>query len=297
MKTNIIVMLALVALFSACSKSKIESPDFNVTTQTLNYKVGDTVKFELSGYADYIYFFSGEPGKEFAKKNLYENDKNGVAKLKFTSTVSGGSTTANNLSVLVSNDFNGLYDTVNVKKATWQDITSVAALAGAANIDLTPYTAEGKPIYLAYKYLEDSPDTKNQRTWTISALSVNTTHADGEVYTNAASVTDGLFKSVEFKGDSATWTVNLTTLTHKGLAAGYPGDNDWLISTAFNLRSAIGDAAGVTTIKNLTTGFVPTEQTQIYTKAGTYQATIVARNANIDGSKEKIFDFTITVTP
>lgn len=298
MKTQILTVIAFVALISACSKTKIDAPDLNVTVKTLNYKVGDTVIFNLSGQADYIYFFSGEAGKEFAKKDLYENEKNGTAQLKFNTSVSGGTSTANNLSVLVSSDFNGTYDTTNVKKATWQDITSLSALGSAATIDLTSYAVEGKPVYLAYKYLSDNPDTKAQRNWTVSSFSVKTTHADGEVYTNASSTTEAGFRNVEFKGDSAKWTINFTSLFHKGLAAGFPGDNDWIVSGAFNLRSAIGDATGVVTVKNLTTGFVPAQTPpQVYTKAGTYKATVVARNANIEGSKQKVYEFTITVSP
>ncbi len=297
MKTKMIMILALIVLFSACSRLKIETPEFKVTTQKLNYKIGDSVRFQLSGNVDYIYFFSGEQGSEFAKKDLFENDKNGVGQLKFNTSATGVTTTANNLSVLISNDFNGTYDTTNVKNATWQDVTSLANLGSAATIDLTTYAVDGKPLYVAYKYLGDSPNTKNQKSWSVSSFSLRTTHADGEVYSNAASSAEGNFRNVEFKGDSATWTINLTSFFHRGLSAGLPGDNDWLISKGFNLRSALGDASGVTTVKNLTTGFVPSSQIKIYTKPGTYKATFIARNANIKGVKEKVVEFIITVSP
>lgn len=296
-------MLGTIAMLSACNKSYLEDPDFTVNTNNLIYKVGDSVKFMLKGDASYISFFSGELGKEYTKKEVYTNDKNGNAILSFNSNVQFGTTTINNLSVLVSNNFNGTYDTTNVKNATWTDITNQASLGTSATnvasgaISLTPYQAEGKPIYIAFKYLANSAATLKQRQWTVGAFNLLTTHADGEVYPNATSFTDGVFKNVEFNGDSARWVINTTSVVHTGLNAGYPADNDWVISKGFDLRAAVGDAAGVAIVKNITTGFVPRSYSYIYKTPGTYKATFIARNASIKGAKDKIIEINITITP
>src|SRR5205823_8898601 len=71
---------------------------------------------------------------------------------------------------------------------------------------------------------------------------------------------------------SATWVAG-TTLTHVGLNANYPVDDDWAISKAFDLNKANSDASGVIVIKNFAlTGAVPSQFTWKYATAGTYRS-------------------------
>lgn len=303
MKKIIYSLLCLGILTTSCNDIEIKTPTLEASLEKLNYKVGETVTFNFTGETDYAYFFSGELGKEYSKRKIFENDVNGNSELSFNSNVTLGTTGVNNknVSILVSNDFNGLYDKESVLKATWVNITDKVALGVSTTnvvsgiVDLVPYQAADKPLYIAYRYLATETATKKQDTWTVGLFSFKTKHADGEVYTNAASFTDGVFTNVDFGGDAATWTLNSSTITHIGMAAGSDNDDDWAISKGINMKTAIGDATGVETIRTLNTGFTPTSYSYVYTTAGTYTATIAAVNATSDGSKEKITNFVIVV--
>ncbi|WP_163400088.1 DUF5017 domain-containing protein [Flavobacterium fluviatile] len=288
-------------LVASCSDIEVDTPSFEANLEVLNYKAGDTVTFSFKGSTDYAYFFSGELGKEYSKRAIFENDVNGNAEFSFNSNVTPGDAGVNNLRVLVSNNFNSLYDKTNVEKATWVDITDKVKLGTSTNnvvsgvVDLTPYQADDKPLFIAYRYLGQNNTTLKQQAWTVGLFSFKTKHPDGEVYVNAASFYDAAFTSVDLNGGQASWTVNSSTLTHVGLAAGSEDDDDWAISKAINLKSAVGDATGVVTLRTLNTGFTPTSFSYVYEQPGTYKATIVAVNATSEGSREKIKEFLIEV--
>ncbi|MCG9793084.1 DUF5017 domain-containing protein [Flavobacterium algicola] len=302
MKKIIYTIMILGIIVTSCSDIDVETPDFQASLGSLNYKVGDTVKFSITGKSDYAYFFSGELGKEYSKRSIYENEVNGEAEFSFNSNVTQGAAGVSNLSILVSNDFNSLYDKVNVEKATWIDITNKVALGTSTTnvvsgvVDLTSYQSPGKPLFIAYRYLGQNTATLKQQTWTVGLFSFKTKHADGEVYVNAASYYDASFTAVDLNGGDVNWSIGSSALTHVGVAAGNEDDNDWAISKAINLKIATGDAEGVETIRTLNTGFTPTEYSYVYNKAGTYKATMVAANATSEGRKEKISEFAIVVT-
>jgi hypothetical protein len=301
MKKIIYTVLMLAMIATSCSDIEVDTPSFEAKLDVLNYKVGDPVRFSFSGKADYVYFFSGELGKEYSKRSVYENDVNGNGEFSFNSNVSGGTSTIKNIRVLVSNDFNSIYDRENVQKATWIDITDKVVLGTTTTnvssgiIDLTPYQAADKPLFIAYRYLGQDTQNFSQRTWTIGAFSVKTKHADGEVYVNAASFSAGVFANVSFDENTTNWTLNSSTITHVGLAAGNDDDDDWAISKAIDLKTAVGDATGVVTLRTLNTGFTPTSYEYVYTTPGTYKATVAAVNATSEGSKEKVKEFVIVV--
>ncbi|WP_220762380.1 DUF5017 domain-containing protein [Flavobacterium sp. UMI-01] len=301
MKKIIFTIMMLGIIATSCSDIEVETPSFEARLDKLNYKAGDTVRFSFSGKTDYLYFFSGELGKEYSKRSIFENDVNGNAEFSFNSNVSGGTVGVNNIRVLVSNDFNSVYDKTNVQNATWVDITDKVVLGTTTTnvasgvVDLSPYQAEGKPLFIAYRYVGSNTQTTAQRTWTIGAFSFKTKHADGEVYVNATSVSNATFTNVTFDENATQWTVNSASLTHVGLAAGNLDDDDWVISSAINLKTAIGDATGVVTLRTLNTGFTPSSFEYVYQTPGTYKATVAAVNATSQGRKDKVTEFTIVV--
>jgi hypothetical protein len=297
-------------LITACNKMQVDAPGLQITPQSTTLKAGDTAVFNFTGYADYISFYSGEPGRNYDKKDSFT--KAGAnPEFQFSSAVSApgtGITTGNNLSILVSTDFNGVYDTTNVRKATWTDITSRATLATTTTtvaspvINLNDLKVEGKQMYVAYKYITSNPTLK-QRQWTISNFIFRSRFPDGSVYTHATSNSDAVFTPVNLAGDSATWSAG-TTLVHTGLNANYPVDEDWAISKAFDLSKATSldatkgssDALGVVTVKNLgLTGTVPANFKWKYATAGNYKAVFVIRNATSSDMKQVVQTFNITV--
>ncbi len=63
------------------------------------------------------------------------------------------------MTVLVSNDFNGVYDTTSVKAATWTDVTSRVTLSTGADqtqsgtVDLSEFANNNKAATLAFRYV------------------------------------------------------------------------------------------------------------------------------------------------
>jgi hypothetical protein len=312
MKKILIAILGVSMLITACEKMQVDVPDLQITPQNTTLKAGDTVGFNFSGYADYISFYSGETGRNYDKKDSFT--KAGAnPEFQFTSAVSApgtGITTGNNLSILVSTDFNGIYDATNVKQAAWTDITGRATLATTTTsvnspvVNLNDLKVEGKPLYVAYRYITSNATLK-QRQWTISNFVFRTKFPDGIQYNHATSNADAIFTSVSVAGDSSTWVAG-TTLVHTGLNANYPVDEDWAITKPFDLSKAnsldptkgSSDALGVVTVKNLAlTGVVPSQFKWRYATVGTYKAVFITRNATVEASKENKKEFTITVTP
>ncbi len=85
-----------------CGKLEVElSPELEVRTESAEYKVGEEVTFHLTGEADNIIFYSGEPSNDYEYRNgrTFRPEVPG-ASLVFTSAVTAGSQ-ANQLYVLV----------------------------------------------------------------------------------------------------------------------------------------------------------------------------------------------------
>src|SRR5688572_10251951 len=101
---NIIYSLISIDLFASRAKEKVEAPDFEVSTASLTYKAGDSVKFKISGNPDNLMFYSGEQGHkyELRQRDSAEND----LQIEFKSLVQFG-VIYQNLQLMVSNDFNG----------------------------------------------------------------------------------------------------------------------------------------------------------------------------------------------
>lgn len=311
MKNILFALLGMSMLTTACRKLDVVAPSLQISLENPTLKAGDTALFNLSGNADYISFYSGEPGRNFDLKDSFTR-ADGNPELQFSSAVSAagtGITTGNNLSVLISTDFNGQYDAASVAAATWTNITSRTTLAtstatvASSVVNLNDLKVADKPMYVAFRYVSATPALR-QRQWTISAFQFRTKFPDNTQYTHAANNGDAVFTPVNVAGDSANWVAG-GTLTHVGLNANFPADEDWAISKAFNLNKAssldatrgASNALGVVSVKNLATGAVPDQVKWRYSTAGTYDAVFVIRNATIADTKEVIKRFSITVNP
>lgn len=174
---------AVLLLATSCSKEigVSKSPDFEVTTEATTYKVGEEITFSFSGTADYVTFYSGTlfNNYDFREGRIIDVKGKG-ALLSFNSSVQQGAQT-NQLSILASTNFSGDYsDLSKVKAATWKDITSGFLLGTDATFrasteqDISDVIEEGKPLYIAFKYVT-RPQATNQlaRNWFIQAFTIN----------------------------------------------------------------------------------------------------------------------------
>lgn len=98
--------------------------------------------------------------------------------LYFSTAVQYGSQ-ENQLSVLVSTDFDGVYEMENIKAATWTDITNEYALATGTSatywgpMELSYLFVKDKPVYIAFRYITLPQDENgNQRTWRVRHLTL-----------------------------------------------------------------------------------------------------------------------------
>lgn len=313
MKKIITGSVLFVALLS-CSKNKIKAPaDFTVTTGQSSYSVRDTVVFNFTGNPDYIIFYSGEVHSkyQYASVSRMAADSN-LLNFSTTTTAPGAATQpvgVNNVSLLYSTNFSGIYDSANIRKASWTDISSrgkfatTTATVASGNIhieDLKP-ASDSTPLYFAFKYVSDTAKTNYlSRQWVLNAVGLKSYFKD-TVYALAANFTSGGFYAVNVLNNINTWaytnTSSITTsLSFKAPALASLPDEDWVISRAFNLSLYPSDLG--TQIKNLSdTRLSSYKMTRPFRTAGTYTITFVGMNRDSEHAEQVIKQLTLTITP
>lgn len=332
MKLRYYNLLAGLLLMASCEKElpNVDTPSFDVSTESTSYKAGTVVKFKITGTAGIVSFYSGEPLKDYAfRAGRVVEAGNAGARLSFMSAVTGGTqgtlsaTVPPQLKVMASTNFSGNYDMTSIQAATWSDITSrfryaINNTAVTSNptppggpVDISDLLVADKPIYIAYKYVT-LPQGVNgtARTWSITSFTL-TSNKDISVAGPAINpaITNYLgagFRLVDQNPVTAPARSSLTTTTISLLGNLYDAVNDagndplsenWAISRPiFTNTIDLGPDKAVA-IKDQAKAIALTEHTHTYTQPGTYKATFVALNANLHDSKEIVKEITITITP
>ncbi|NGM62149.1 DUF5017 domain-containing protein [Sphingobacterium sp. SGG-5] len=184
----------LIVLYS-CERREVLPVDFGVTVENDTYEVGDTVRFHLTGVADYINFYSGERDNDYAY--AYTNRINKVAdiSLSFTSEYYNGSQTSDLLRLYYSKDFSDTYSVEGIDEANWVDITDRCVFPEGisngnnplgfaetkANI-LDLFEEDDVQLHFAISYHARGPHTTyGQRTNArVSNFNINYTNDEGE---------------------------------------------------------------------------------------------------------------------
>lgn len=304
-----IFILSLTGLFlAACSEKGIQAPnDFGVAVTKEKYNLSDSVQFKISGVPDNITFYSGEPGNEYDKRDLFSSDS-GTLTLQFSSQTRAGATLPRNIAVLISTDFNGEYTEEAVKAAKWTDITSRAVLPAntasnadvvSGDINLDDLKVKGKPMYLAYRYVSENAAATAQRYWNMGRMFlINKVPGNGD-FEITSTIEKGLFQVVEFQGADNKWTINTGTATshrliHTANAINTQPDDDWVISRGFQVFQTLGHKKNAVNVKSISGG-TPETFSWLYSAPGRYKATFIALNANRDIQKEVIKEVWVTV--
>jgi len=222
MKFKYYNMLAGVLLMASCDKEIVtEAPAFDVKTETITYKVGQEIKFDIKGGdAHVISFYSGEVLHDYALKEGRVIDVKGAgATMAFQSSVQVG-TQANQLTVLASTDFSGDYSTLaKVKAATWKDITSrfklgtSTAFLASGTIDISDLMLAGKPIYFAFKYVT-KPQVANglARQWFIQTFAITSiAKLDNTIALNLTDQASAGFRIVDENKENAPVRSSITS--------------------------------------------------------------------------------------
>ncbi|WP_162141673.1 DUF5017 domain-containing protein [Pedobacter heparinus] len=295
-------MLISVFLFS-CEKYQIDDPALEVTADKTTVKAGESVTFKFEGSPQMLSFYSGEFLKDYnyvtnsrALKNCY---------LSFSSATVAAIRQLNQLSVLVSADFDGKYAIDNIKAATWVDITRRFTLAASTTVtpstevDIMDLAVTGKPLYLAFRYIT-RPQTEflAANDWNITAVLLKSKFDDAEV--TLMDYGSGSNFSVFSYGNKQAGRslVNTTTIQFKGNATAEIKEEyteDWGISRAIYINPNDLGKDKATALK-LFREAKKESYTYTYSKAGTYTATFVAETNNVYGNKKVVKQIEITVT-
>lgn len=288
---RILMGLATIALIASCNKDLPYEPlNFNVTTSSSTYKVGDTVHFNFTGNPDIISFYSGEEGNNYEYRERTSAD--GKPQLQFTSYAQYG-TQVNTLQLFVSNDFTANYNADGISKATWNDLTSQATLStGADNtpsgiIDLSEILAQKKPVFIAFKYTGETGGT--QKTWTLKNLTLNLLKPNNSTLPITDLATAG-WKQVSILNPAAVWSISSSQLRIAGGNGTADDNEDWLISKLLYLNQVLPDVS--IPVKNVTEN--TDSYDYIFSEPGNYKVVFLAANAN--GDKQESTTQTIDLT-
>ena len=334
MKFKYLIIATFLFAVVACNKDvNVKSIDFDASSAKTNgvaatsFKTTDTVQYKFNGNPDIITFFSGEAGKNYEFRNRVS--VSGIPQLQFTSLRANG-TQANSLAVLVSSDFKGVVtntsfgvvtrDTAstnaNIAAATWSDITTRSTLsAGAATpsgiVDLSDFLKEGKPIYIAFKYVATSGTVQNK--WTITGLTVNNVLPDATSYTIAnLNAPTTAYTNYGNSTYAPGWAVSYDPLKNNNKYAWVFTDKTSLVITgattvlASNASAEAYAIMGPIDLSRVTPDFgvgiktiiakLP-NYTYMYNTAGTYKSVFVASNSTDGGTNSVVKEVPITITP
>lgn len=306
MKKTPLYIFALLISSLACDKIDYqELGSFDVALNSPTVQVGEEVVFALSGEPDNIAFYSGELGKEYSLRDQ-QYAEGAIPEMQFATNVNFGSPSVSNLSILLSTDFSGKYDADGVRKATWEDITEQARLAsGSSNtnsgwIGLHPFKTEGKPIYVAFRYLTQPHGSAfSQREWQMNGFQFRARFPNGKQYDHASSNADAGFGNVSLKGDSVVWTGGATQLRHRpsDIAEHFPEVDNWAISRAFNINQVSPDRLGAVNVKGILMN-TPHEFRYRFDSPGIYEVVFEATSFKYDGvTKVVTKKFNIEIKP
>lgn len=286
--SSLLVMIAM----TACSDSA-PNAELNVVTSG-SFKAGEPVVFSITGNADNIVFYSGETGHEYELRDRLYADNDLL--VEFVSYTDQSSDIHPNFNVLISSDFNGIYDAEHVTNASWIDVTDKFTLPSVIKtntpsgvVNLKDYTGgENSLTYIAFRYYDLNNVPINNR-WVVRSIDIKKVSPEGQTSSLADIKTAG-WQNVMLSGTSK-WTLPGTQL----LAAGNTSTSNkdfWAISKGFDIKSAVPSTGIV--LKNIATTLP--EYSYIYDKPGTYEAVFASTSEWYNSKNSSITKVLVTIT-
>lgn len=318
-KYHLYITLLCLWSLASCTRDNVDDVKFDVQIEDeTNLRVGTPVTFKFAGNAEYITFFSGEPGNSY--DNIQRVEAN-VASMQLNCTVKQQYTDNEYrlkeiVHAYISEDFNGDYTIESIQDATWQDVTGQEYGQIAVPLTINSATDEisskvdwseykGKPFYLAFQYnafkRNSVPASDGggrylmQPRVDINPLTLTRTTEDGleMIWENA--ITDWAFRIVyENSTQQGNYQVTDGGLLFQPQKNKEHTDDDvivWMVSRQLNPQEVEPDRG--TAIKS-TEAYLPA-YSHTYSKPGTYTATFIATNANLWDSEQKIKEITFTI--
>jgi hypothetical protein len=318
-KSPIYIMLMCLMAHTSCTRDHVDDVEFGVRIENENnLRVGTPVTFNFSGNAEYITFYSGEPGNNYA--NVHRNMVD-IESMQLECTIKQQYTDKEYrlkeiVHAYISEDFDGQYTLESIEEATWQNVTGQeygqiavpqtrnnATEEVSSKVDWSDY--KDQPFYLAFQYLaskrNDVPSSDGggrylmQPRVDINPLSLTRTTVDGLklVWENAK--TDWGFRIIYQKStQQGNYQVSDGGLLFQPQKNKEHTDDDvivWMVSRPINPKEVEPDRG--TAIKSAE-AYLPT-YSHTYDKPGTYTATFIATNANLWDSERQIKEIKITI--
>lgn len=202
-----------------------------------------------------------------------------------------------NFQILISSDFNGIYDADNVATATWTDVTDEFTLpektgknTPSGQVSLKDYVGkdEGTLFYLAFRYYDKDGVAQKNR-WVVRSINIKKKSPEGQL-TTVANVKTAGWQNVAMSG-SMKWTLPGTQL----LAAGNVNTNDkdaWVISKGFDLYAA--EPATGEILKNISTEVQKYEY--VYNAPGVYEVVFASSSVWYNSSRFSTTRLKVVVT-
>jgi hypothetical protein len=310
MRFKYIVSALCLGIFISCDKENIKEPGFNVTGYQVTSIIDSTgnevkeVKFSFSGNADVISFYPGLLGNDYAYREGRILDVKALLS-SFSTTLNNG-TQDNQLSVMVSTDFNGTYDIANIRAATWTDITSryvlntrdASASLPSGTKDIRDLVVDGKPIYYAYRYI-CKPQTANgaNSTWRIRAFSLQSQTDLG--VTSLATLTTADWKLIN---DGTIIDASRGAVIESSGAIRFNGNHinkdvhteSWAVSKRFEITETDMGPDRPIAIKSTINPQLSSYSFN-YTTPGTYKVVFIASNASHEGLSSVIREIEVII--
>lgn len=297
-------LIGMAMLFGSCKQENIlKDVEFNVTTSAATYKVGDRVQFNFTGNPDIISFYSGEIGNDFAYLNGRSMPASAAVSF-YTSKLSTGQ--PDQLEVLVSSDFNGVYTLENVQAATWVPITTAFNYATGTTevfskeVQVNGFVPKKDNIYIGFRY-KTKPRAQAGNLlgtrWRITNLSfLLTSEATAEQVALAPNSFMKAVTSSNYETNRVRITSAYIEFNGNATATGEATEG-WLITNSVLYNGFIN--YGPDKSKQVKTIGTPRVDnfSHAYIKPGVYNVVFTAANATVDGSKQLNKQMQITITP
>lgn len=312
MKHNqLIGKIALVAILftMSCQKNEVPQPSFDVNVANSTYKVGEPVPFTFNGNPDFISFYSGEFGKDYAFSTGRIMDIQSFS-ITFQTRLQAGAQNKQ-LSVLLSSDFNGKYDMASVEAATWKDITNLFSFSlttldyfSAGEVDISALVADkSKPLYVAFRYITLPQTTANGvwRNTLVRNFEFNTVTSAGKsaalapltagwILLEKGEILEASRNSVSASTGSITFRGNTTT------AGKLVQTEVWAVSNFVQVDKVDLGPDKSMPIKGISEP-LPLVYNYVFTTPGTYKTVFTALNSRLYGDKALVKENTITIVP
>ncbi len=307
MNKNIIITFFLTLIFFSCEKlENVDVPQFDVTTEKLTYKVGESINFAFNGDPDLISMYSGEVGNDYEyRKGRHISS---TFKAQFDQQMLDGRQD-NQISILLSTDFSGVYTFDQIKAANWLDITNKFKMlksqetrlfvnSGLQDISEILQDQDSVKLYVAVRQVvkdqlvNGAGNLNRVRGFSISAESII---GLTPLYNHTSlewSLTSSPNKETGRAAITTTWLEFRANTTNKTVET-----EDWAISKQIKLDkySYVGPDWGIA-IKGLSDKRINT-YTYSYTKPGIYKVVFVAININANDRKEMIKEIELNIEP